>query len=592
MRNHHWAIAACFHLVLIQGVAGQTPVEARVVDAGTNGPLPYASVVSGASGAGVITNEEGVFRISVPDGDSLSISYVGYRPQRLPVAEVRRTGEVRLVAAVAQLPAVEVVGAADSLYDLVLACGRNLRQAKRYHGKVLYELDTRTEAGPVEAIECFYNGRFNGGDIEGLELKQGRIGLLPDHGRYVANLNTSRGFMLLHPAEGNGAFPASPLQYRSRKALRKAYRLAVDASGEGRAYRIRFTPKDTGGAYFRGELWADAATRTVQGLLLECDHCLHHPFQPLGPGDALKDVQISYRQTYMAGQSRPMLNAIALQYALTYVSGPDAPIMAAREAGFQRERRLWSKGVLHLFGPGERFVPPLFQYDAEQTDYRKVLSMPYDTAFWAGAPTLVPTAQQRRDQALFAKDGLLLHGGQLQAPDGRAVTFFESNYAFWSPDKRVRLNPRDDGTTESQPHSGFAKVVADQIHLDVQLYLNMDSLPGGVRTFSATVFDGFRSTCRLGEEHHPVLLLNLYFDLCEMERRKMAGALAREGLTVDQAKAIQAEAVRSMDQATARFLRETHYGTDMKVMARWNSQVRDALGVDNFVLFGRAGNAK
>ena len=41
-----------------------------------------------------------------------------------------------------------------------------------------------------------------------------------------------------------------------------------------------------------------------------------------------------------------------------------------------------------------------------------------------------------------------------------------------------------------------------------------------------------------------------------------------------------------MDQSTRRFLKETRYGTDPKKMAQWNDKVRDALGVDNFALFG------
>jgi hypothetical protein len=591
MHQRRGAITCLFQLVLALAVAGQPALEARVVDAVTSDPLPYVSVAT-STGKGVIANEEGVFRTNVKDGDSLSISCLGYHSQRLSVVEVRRTGEVRLEAAVAALPAVQVVGAADSLYDLVLACGNQLRRAKRYHGRVLYELDTRTGTGPVEAIECFYNGGFKGGNIEALDLKQGRIALLPDRGRYVANLNTSRGFMLLHPAEENGDFPATPLQYRSRKALRKAYRLsALPVEGTDQ-YRIRFTPKDASGAFFQGELWAEAATATVQGLLLECDRCQRHPFRPLGPGDALKDLSLRYRQEYAPWQGRMILKTIALEYALTYASGQQASFEAALEKDFPRERRLWSKGVLHLFAPGERFVLPLFHYEQDQTDYRKVLSMPYDSAFWAHAPTLVPTAQQRRDQALFTKEGILLHGTRLGLPDGHAQRFFESNYAFWSSGTRVRLKQMTDSAQGGKRGSDQATAVADQIRLRVQLYLNIDSVPGGYGTFSTTVLDGFNSYCHLDEQHHPALVLNLYFDLCEMERRKMVAALEGKCSSVAQIKAVHAEALRDMDQVTGNFLRETHYGSDREALARWNQRVREAMGVDNFALFGLDRNAE
>src|SRR5690606_18607097 len=112
-------------------------------------------------------------------------------------------------------------------------------------GKVYFELETHTAELPVEGIECFYNGSFNGANIEALDLKQGRIGLLLDKNRYVVNSNTSRGFMLLHPAERNSAFPATPLQYRSRKGLRRAFELTVLSitHDPDELYHVRFIPK-------------------------------------------------------------------------------------------------------------------------------------------------------------------------------------------------------------------------------------------------------------------------------------------------------------------------------------------------------------
>lgn len=193
---------------------GQRPLEARMVDAVSGTPLPFASVFSVGTGEGVITNEEGVFRIpAADDADTLVFSYLGYQRLRSAVAVIRQPGEVRLTPSRTELSTVEVVGRSDALCDLVIACGKHLRQIGQYGGKVYFELETRTSDRPVEGIECFYNGSFNGADIEALALKQGRIGLLPDKNRYVVNLNTSKGFMLLHPAGRNSAFPATPLQY-------------------------------------------------------------------------------------------------------------------------------------------------------------------------------------------------------------------------------------------------------------------------------------------------------------------------------------------------------------------------------------------
>ncbi len=577
-------------LLLAAAVSGQTPLEVRVVDGATLSPLPYASVVLERTGEGVITNENGVFRmVAVDDADTLICSYLGYQRLRTAVAAIRQRSEVRLIPSRTELSALQVVGRSDALYDLVIASGKHLRQIGQYGGKVYFELETRTADHTVEGIECFYNGSFNGADIEALDLKQGRIGLLPDKNRYVVNLNTSRGFMLLHPADRNNAFPATPLQYRSRKALRRAYELTVLSitHDPDELYHVRCTPKVSDGTFFQGELWIDAGTATVRSLQLDCDSCTPHPFQALMANDELRGLALHYRQTYVPWEGRSILSTIELEYALTYHSGQGDPRMAALAEDVPKDRRMRTKGIIHLYAPGEQFILPFFHSDAEQTDYRKVLSMPYDSTFWAVAPRLVPTERQLQDQALFAKEGLLLGNSRSldrTGKDGRG--FFESNYAFWSPTLRIGLKGIMESSAYSPPLAGGADVSANEVHLVAKLFLNIDSTEVGYRTFSATVFDGFSSYCHLADKRNADLLLNLFFDLCEIERRRMQAALHQPGISLGRIRTIHAEAQKAMDRTTGRLLKETHYGMDQRKMAQWNEQVRDELGVDNFALFG------
>jgi hypothetical protein len=405
----------------------------------------------------------------------------------------------------------------------------------------------------------------------------------------VVNLNTSRGFMMLHPAERNSAFPATPLQYRSRKELRRAFDLAVLSvtHDPGELYHVSFTPKDSGGTFFRGELWIDAATATVRTLQLECVSCTRHPFQAFMPSDELQGLALHYRQTYVTWQGRSILSTVQMEYALTYHSGQGDPRMAALAQDFPKDRRMRTKGIIHLYAPGDQFILPIFHYDAGQTDYRKVLSMPYDSVFWAEAPRLVPTDRQLEDQALFAKEGLLIGNKRRLDRTGRnGHGFFESNYAFWSPQLRIGLKGTMEGDAYTPPMANTTDVSANEIHLVAQLFLNIDRTAEGYRTFSTTVFDGFSSYCHLADKSKADLLLNLFFDLCEIERRKMQAALDVPGLSLDRIRTIHADAQKAMDQSTGRFLKETHYGADLKKMAQWNDKVRGALGVDNFALFG------
>ncbi|MEO8734554.1 MAG: hypothetical protein ABI373_09510, partial [Flavobacteriales bacterium] len=195
----------------------------------------------------------------------------------------------------------------------------------------------------------------------------------------------------------------------------------------------------------------------------------------------------------------------------------------------------------------------------------------------------------QRDDVLFAKEGLLLgshRGFGLTGNDRRGL--FQSNNAFWSRTLRISLVDVMDSTAYAPlpAKSDMATTMASRMDLVVLLYLNIDETANGYRTFSATVFDGFRSYCHLPDRPHADVLVNLFFDLCEIERRRMQSALDEPGLSLDRIRAIHAEAQKAMDRSTGRFLKETHYGEDPKKLAQWNDKVRVALGVDNFALFG------
>ncbi|MEO5583967.1 MAG: hypothetical protein ABIQ75_00805, partial [Flavobacteriales bacterium] len=249
--------------------------------------------------------------------------------------------------------------------------------------------------------------------------------------------------------------------------------------------------------------------------------------------------------------------------------------------------RMHTKGIVHLYAPGEQFILPLFHYDAGQTDYKKVLSMPYDSAFWAEAPRLVPTDRQLQDHELFEQEGMLLGINRRLDPTGKdGRDFFESNYAFWSPTVRIGLKGTMQTKAYAPPRAGSVDATANLVHPVARLYLNIDPSTEGYRTFSATVFDGSSSHCHFDDKRNADLLLNLFFDLCEMERRHMQVALDEPGLSLERIRTIHAEAQKTMDQSTSRFLKETHYGMDQRKMAQWNDKVRGGLGVDNFILFG------
>lgn len=74
-------------LVLSLSSYGQlTKIRGKVIDSNTKEPLPYVNVSFKGIGVGTITSETGDFFIETRTaGDSLTISFVGYTPQRLKI---------------------------------------------------------------------------------------------------------------------------------------------------------------------------------------------------------------------------------------------------------------------------------------------------------------------------------------------------------------------------------------------------------------------------------------------------------------------------------------------------------------------------
>ena len=102
----------------------QEIIRGRVINAQSQLPLAGASVSSSPTGKGTISNEQGYFNLTLPSGaDSLYVSMVGYRPQRLAInlntsaliisleATSQRLSEVTVTGYETNRPLAETAGA-------------------------------------------------------------------------------------------------------------------------------------------------------------------------------------------------------------------------------------------------------------------------------------------------------------------------------------------------------------------------------------------------------------------------------------------------------------------------------------------------
>ena len=74
---------------------------------------------------------------------------------------------------------------------------------------------------------------------------------------------------------------------------------------------------------------------------------------------------------------------------------------------------------------------------------------------------------------------------------------------------------------------------------------------------------------------------NIYFDICEIERRKMEEKLKTNIYTVEQIDYVYKETIENMDILTKRYLKEVKLGENKKLFNKWNQYVLESLNIDN-----------
>jgi hypothetical protein len=565
----------------------QSVVQGHVRDVKTREPLAFCAVSVKGSPRGGIANEEGAFRIPASEEDTLVFSFIGYKSRVIPVRELGLNPEVFLESTSIVMKEL-IVRADDSyLYDILLRCRRKMLEAGSHVSKAYFSLETTIRDQPVELLEAYYNGYTRGASVEKLLLKNGRIGLAKTDNRFFVSFNTSRAISYLSLAEESEYLPYLPFQL-GRSRLRKMYILEPgEEHGEENLYHIRFRPADKKWPCFEGEAWIDKETYAIRKITMESDPASVHPFLPLYPGDSLSHVSMKAEQVYDRNGDESLLNHIRFSYSFRI---------------FDYVHRNWSMkvsttGLLHFYDYEKPFPLPYFQYDTNESDYRKISFLPYNESFWDKAPGMVFTERQQKSLEFFQKNGFLINFNQWKPSkvlqkDQVVVSrkFFEDNYILWSDTARISLKqkPLDSlllkRNARGRVISGPA-VPSDLYRLKAQIFLDANPSGDTVQHYCATVFDVYQTFYNLTQEPYTDCFINIYFDLCEIERRKMDEELRSHRYTMAQVDSVYRLTVKAMEDQTALYLRQVQTGRKSADLYRWNAYVRERLGIDNAAIF-------
>lgn len=569
------ALCASLLLALAASTTAQTSVDLRavVVDSLTAEPLPFANVYNTRSRSGTAATEDGL--AVLPDnrpGDTLVVSYVGYRSRRV-VLHTSTPRTIALAPLTSELGEVVVRAGDDYLFDLLRAARRN-RFTPSQEAKTYFFLETEVDGKLAEVIEAYYTGTYDDYATRELAFKKGRIGQHAVPQGFFTSVASSRLFTSFDVFEDSPRFPTNPLALTRRRA-RRTFDVELAGryrEGEEDVYVVAFAPKREEGNAFSGRAWVDRTSGRLLRANLRIVSADKHPFSPLG-GYTLGNVGMMLELIFGEGGNAPAPERISADYLIEYRDSARLPF-AVRTQTFTRP-----------YAYGERFTPPHFPFDGcEFQDYRDVSSSPYDSLFWAD------TREFRFYDRLAEIDGFVRNSvafdyrGVDLLSTGEADHFLEARHVPWSRE-RVRLYS---GTPEQIEHVQAGGVYRNNgFTFGGRLYADVYELPGGKRFQTAAVLDPLTTTYPAQVGPLDEAYFNIRFDLLEIERRKLDAALGElPQLSHETVARLREEHLRSYEREHRRFDRQTQGGHDLEALQRWSTQVELELGVDNYGLFG------
>jgi hypothetical protein len=567
----------------------QVTVDGEIKDAVTNEAIPYCAIGVKNTAKGCLTNEEGVFKLTnVLLTDTLVISYVGYKRKTISILDFTKNTTLYLVRKDNVLNEVVVYSNDDYLYSIFEKCRKQLLNSKQQQSKAYFVLETELKQQPVELLECYYNASFNSSVVEALNFKNGRVGLAPYNERYFINQNTSKVFTFLNLLGGSSYLPTAPLQLNKRQ-LKKSFRLKLLSVYDtlNPIYKIAFNPIDSNANKFSGEMWIEKNTSVLKKITLIISKTTRHPFRPIFKDfGEIQHASMQITKSYYTNEGLSLLDHIDFNYQMLYrhrknVSG----VAENNDTTFE----VTSKGLLYFYDYNKLFIIPKFSYNADFSDYQKITSLTYNEGFWNTNNSLVYSDKMTQGINYFKTYGQLINyknSGNSRASFTKEG-FFKSNYLVWSKDFRLSLKNdsiKNDTLSETTPNNQLGW--REKYRLRAQLFLDINEMADSLQHFSASIFDVYETFYNLKEEPYTNCFLNIYFDLYEIERRKMEKIFSTKKYTRLQLDSIYQQAIKNLETQTFDYIKQVNHGTNIKALEKWNDYVLQNLGISNFNVSG------
>ena len=597
--------------------AEKITINARVRDSQTKEPLGFCNIAVNGTKKGTITNIDGFFSITINKADDiLLISYLGYESQSVESSKLIKNPDILLKKKEVLLKEVVIQSNDEFLYDLIHKCRQKLLSDKaEAESKVYLGIETRMkllsgeytkdsnwialqfdsiqkqEEKPVELLECLYNADINGANVNELKFKNGRLALASND-NYFINMASSTAMINLSLTKDNEMYPLIPLQLNKR-ALAKNF-ILEQGIFDGKNYHIKFYPKTNIKNAFAGEIWMDSSYNPVK-IHLKAENTEIHPFLPNFPRDTIKDVSFEITNSYRMVQGLCFPDHFVFNFSFNYLSRKDSTM-------FLTQKRLNSiikvKSIMNFYDFDKTFILPYFVYPENENlfgrdDYYKISFLPYNETLWSSENVVLQTEKQKKEYGLSSQNVQLK-----KYREGNYSSEFLANlpgysfktahfafyYPYWDSLKRVIPSRTGENFKTLSKEEINSRIKSDLYKLKAQILLDIVETDDSLQCKTYTVFDNEQTFYYLPTNYYTNAFLNIFFDIWEIERRKLQQKLESAKYSLSEIDRIYNLCIKQLNEISEKYFKEVDVGENEKMLKKWNDYVLLNLNIDNMKL--------
>ncbi len=563
-RYLNWYVIFILSFFSINEVGAQS-LEINVVDSLSQLPLEFVSIGKSNSKEQWLTNAEGFVRIPCQQMDTITFQYIGYKDYIFVVnIGISKTTKINLQTDIMLLSELTITSDDDFLYKLLDKLLTNIKHHKPLNGKSFMQLETDIDSEPRELVQAFYNAEVDQFKLQSTILKNGRIGVKDDYGKYFTTFSTSQALCALDIFKNSLSYPKSPFVN-----LRKTKRNYVISTSYGSSKHtiIHLEPKSDRNKNWTSDIWFEKENMSVEKIELNVRNSFTKPFLPIQANSKIDSLNL-FIQIHLENNTPTLFN---IKYDFKHIGESDTLNVS-------------SNGYFHIFEKDSAFITPYYKDIENFDDYRKISIIPYNEMFWNCTHLPDFTESQFKKLKYFEENGVVLN---FKAFDKRSVPnsikpidkLFEHNNLVWCEKDRWILKPKMINESDVKTNE-----IVRRHSLVPQIILDVNICNDSLVCKTVTILDVFKSTYNLPHESTYFRFFNIYFDLCEIERRKLQQKLEKVR-SVQEVDDIYKESLKNLDKTLKEYKNEVSSGENFTAILKWNEYIEETIGIDNFGYF-------